>query len=110
MIPHLPAGSLYFKQKLKCHQFTIYNIANGDVICYVWHKGAGGVDGNVFAFCLIDFLSTEIDLKVLIIIYSDGCSAQNRNVIIANALLQFVNEKKNNISKISCERAYSNGV
>lgn len=23
MIPHLPAGALYFKQKLKCHQFTV---------------------------------------------------------------------------------------
>lgn len=57
MISHLPAGSLYFKQKLKRHQFTIYNIANGDVICYVQHEGVrgGGVDENVFAFSVDRF-------------------------------------------------------
>lgn len=94
MIPHLPAGALYFKQKLKCHQFTVYNIANGDVLCYVWHEGEGGMDGNVFASCLIDFLKTEVELTTPIVFYSDGCSAQNRNVTIANSLFQLA--AKNN--------------
>lgn len=89
MIPHLPTGALYFKQKLKCHQFTVYNIANGDVLCYVWHEGEGGMDGNIFASCLIDFLQTEVKLDTPIVFYSDGCSAQNRNVTITNALYQF---------------------
>lgn len=93
MIPFLPAGSLYFKQKLKCHQFTVYNIGNGDTVCYVWHEGEGGMDGNVFASCLIDFLKNEIDLSTPIVFYSDGCSAQNRNVTLANALYQFANQE-----------------
>lgn len=89
MIPHLPAGTLYFKQKLKGHQFTVYNIANGDVLCYVWHEGEGGMDGNIFASCLIDFLQTEVELDTPIVFYSEDCSAQNRNVTITNALYQY---------------------
>ena len=96
MIPHLPAGSLYFKQKLKCHQFTVYNIANGDTVCYVWNEGEGGMDGNVFASCIIDFLKNETNLNTPVVFYSNGCSAKNRNITLANSLYKFAN--KNNIT------------
>lgn len=49
------------------------------------------MDGNCFASCLIDYLKEELkdNTGKPIIIYSDGCGAQNRNVTLANALLHF---------------------
>ena len=99
MIPHLPAGSLCFKQKLKCHQFTVYNIANDDTVCYDCHEGEGegGMDGNVFSLCIIDFLKNKINLNTPFVFYSDGCSAKNRNVTLAIALHQFANKNNTTI-------------
>lgn len=89
LVPHVPAGMVYFKQKLAVHNFTIYNLCNDRVVCYVWHEGEGGMDSNCFASCLTDFMSEELDeteKSKTKIFYSDGCSAQNRNVTLANAL------------------------
>ena len=39
LIPYLQSSALYFIQKLAVHNFTIYNIATNEVVCYVWHEG-----------------------------------------------------------------------
>ncbi|XP_030749231.1 uncharacterized protein LOC115877212 [Sitophilus oryzae] len=43
LVPQLHASMLYFKQKLACHNYTIYNIATKAVVCYVWHDGEAKV-------------------------------------------------------------------
>lgn len=97
LVPVVPAGMVYFKQKLACHNFTIYNLANDRVVCYVWHEGEGKMDANSFASCIIDFLNEELDdqeKEKPKIFYSDGCSAQNRNVTLANAFQHFCIENE----------------
>lgn len=92
LVPCLPAGIIYFKQKLACHNFTVYSLADKKVLCYVWHEGEGGLDANCFASCLTDFLDTEVsneDKQKTKIFYSDGCCAQNRNNLLSNALLHY---------------------
>ena len=34
---HLQIHANYYKTKLCCHDFTIYNLSNRDVVCYFWH-------------------------------------------------------------------------
>lgn len=64
----------------------------------MWHEGEGDLKANCFASILCSFLTTEIlpgidyDNKPLIIFYSDGCGAQNRNVLLSNALLNLAME------------------
>ncbi|CAG9782467.1 unnamed protein product [Diatraea saccharalis] len=88
-IPLLSAGSNYFKTKLCVHQFTIYNESDKNVSCYVWHEAEGGMDSNIFTSCLIDYLQKLEDKSRPIVIYSDGCCAQNRNTTLSNALLYY---------------------
>nr|CAI5850510.1 unnamed protein product [Callosobruchus analis] len=47
---------IYFKQKLACHNFTIYILSDNKVVCYVTHEGEGGLDANCFASCLNNLL------------------------------------------------------
>lgn len=75
------------------HQFTIYNEKDGSVSCYVWHEGEGGMDANKFTTCLKDYLQNIEDKTKPIIIFSDSCNAQNRNVTLANALQHFAIHK-----------------
>ena len=89
--PFLKASALYYKTKLACHNYTVYNMVTKQPVCYLWHEGEGEMSSSMFASCLLDyFKSEEVPQKVKeIIIYSDGCAAQNRNVVLSNALLHF---------------------
>ncbi|KAK7102050.1 hypothetical protein V1264_020337 [Littorina saxatilis] len=83
----------YYKSKLCCHNYTLYDLATRDVVCYYWHEGNGEVNSSNFASCLLDYLqnvqgSRETPLRT-IIMYSDGCGYQNRNVTLSNCLLHF---------------------
>lgn len=64
LVPFKKARASYFKQKLDVHQFTIYNLKNSEVYCYLWHEGEGRMESNVFASCISNFLESYVDLKI----------------------------------------------
>jgi hypothetical protein len=87
--PQSKASALYYRTKLCCHNYTIYDLESHDVRCYWFDETNADLQASTFASCLVDFLQEKylsIDKKP-IIIYSDGCTAQNRNATMANALL-----------------------
>lgn len=90
LAPNTEANAMYFKTKLTVHNFTVYNLASGAVSCYVWNETEGGMTANEFASCILHYLE-HMDKHEQIVIFSDGCTYQNRNVILANALQHFVN-------------------
>lgn len=90
LCPKTNASSMYYKQKLQVHNFTIYELNNpNNVMLYVWHEANGSVSANEFTSCIIDYIETskannqEYEQIVLI---SDGCGYQNRNKTLASAL------------------------
>ncbi|XP_045485486.1 uncharacterized protein LOC110999393 isoform X1 [Pieris rapae] len=94
LCPQLQASALYYKTKLCVHNFTMYNLATKDVYCYWFDETNAGLTASVFISCIIHILRKTLEHKCIpIILYSDGCTAQNRNVFLANALLQLAIEK-----------------
>lgn len=88
--PFLTASALYFKTKLTCHNFTIFNLATRHCKCYWFTETASDLTASTFVSFVIDYLEFHCLPKQLpIIIYSDGCTYQNRNTILSNALLNF---------------------
>ncbi len=85
LCPKLRASAVYFKTKLGCHNFTIYDCNSADVICYFWTEVEGDLTANSFASCIVDHVRT-VDADT-VIIWSDGCGYQNRSSMLANALL-----------------------
>lgn len=60
-----------------------------DVTCYFWHEGQADLSGNSFASCIANYIENILakDNHVKhIILYSDGCTYQNRNVVLTNTL------------------------
>lgn len=84
--PLLKASSMYYKTKLSCHNFTIYDLITKDVVCYFWHEGDAELTANSFASCLTDYIENISGSVKEVIIFSDGCPYQNRNVTLSNAL------------------------
>ena len=101
LAPKLNASAVYYKTKLCCHNFTLYNLKSRDVMCFFWHEGQGGLTGDVFATCVYNHLlqNEECSRANQITIYSDGCGYQNRNVTLANALLHFSEGERKTITQ-----------
>lgn len=87
LAPYIQASLAYYKMKLVVHNFSLFdNITKGG-FCYLWHEGEGGVTGNEFASLLCKFIADkETAPGDELIFFSDGCTAQNRNIFMANAL------------------------
>nr|CAH7713532.1 unnamed protein product [Callosobruchus chinensis]CAH7717262.1 unnamed protein product [Callosobruchus chinensis] len=97
LCPMLKASAIYYKTKLTVHNYTIYNLFNKDVMCYLWDESQGGLEASNFATMLTDYLTryiTEVPGTEEVIIYSDGCGYQNKNCVLSNALLKFSADKK----------------
>ena len=87
LCPAIEASAVYFKTKLACHNFTTYNLASKEVTCYFWHEGEGGLTFNNFASCIVNQVEGVLNPHIEeVIIFSDGCCYQNRNVTLSNAL------------------------
>lgn len=87
--PSLNASALYYKTKLCVHNYTIYNMTN-HVKCYWWCETEGELVASSFTTCLLDYLSENcLNPPLPIVIWSDGCTYQNRNTVLSNALLNF---------------------
>ncbi|CAH1984507.1 unnamed protein product [Acanthoscelides obtectus] len=89
--PYLQASLLYFKTKLVCHNFTVYDLATNQCTCYWFTELDADLQASTFASLLVDYLTKKYLQNAAhikpIIIYSDGCTYQNRNSTMANALL-----------------------
>lgn len=109
LCPYLKASALYYRRKLKLHNFTLYNLKTGEGYCYLWDESEGGVNADEFATFVTNFISTEINVNVIkhIIIYGDGCTKQNRNAIMANALLMIANESGVKITQKYLEKGHT---
>lgn len=100
LCPNTLASSMFYKQKLQVHNFTIYNLGDKPVTLYVWHEANGGVTANEFISCIVDFimnLNQDVEQVTLI---SDGCNYQNRNKSLASALRLLSKEKNVDIEQL----------
>lgn len=108
LAPKTLASSMYYKQKLQIHNFTIYELNTGDVHLYVWNEVEGGVTANEFASCIVDYLKSRIstDYKEIILI-SDGCCYQNRNKCLTSALSRLSQERGIEIQQMYLEKGHT---
>ncbi|CAG9772240.1 unnamed protein product [Ceutorhynchus assimilis] len=90
LAPCLAASALYYRTKLCNHNSTIYNLKNQKATCYWFDETNADGQAATYASFLVDYLENSFlqpGIKLPIIIYSDGCTAQNRNSIMSKALL-----------------------
>jgi hypothetical protein len=88
--PKTKASALYYKTKLQVHNLSFYNLKTKEGYCYIWNETEGDVNSEMFAHLQYKHFSELLDAHPEIeeiIIWSDGCTYQNRNVNLANSLL-----------------------
>lgn len=108
LCPSLNASALYFKTKLAVHNFTIYNLGTNGVTCYWFDETACDLKATTYASFLVDYLTKllENDPKD-VVLFTDGCTAQNRNNIVSNALLRLAMAKNIVITQKYLEKGHT---
>jgi len=69
--PKVNVISLFYKRKLSCYNLTIYNLATGDVSCYMWHEGIGGRGSDEMASCVYDYIQSLPECTEHVYLFSD---------------------------------------
>lgn len=87
--PVLNASALYYKTKLAVHNFTIYDLHSRFAKCFLWDETQADLVASVFATCLVAFLEERFTDRLPVIIFSDGCTNQNRNAVLSSALSHY---------------------
>lgn len=62
-----------------------------DAYCFLWHEAEGKVTANEFATILYNLIKSNLSEGEEIILYSDGCTAQNKNVTWQNKNVTLLN-------------------
>lgn len=108
LCPSLNASALYFKTKLAVHNYTIYNLGTNEVACYWFDETACDLKATTYASFLIDHLTKllENDPKD-VVLFTDGCTAQNRNNVVSNALLRLAMAKNIVITQKYLEKGHT---
>lgn len=106
LCPKLSASALYYKTKLAVHNFTVYDMSSHNATCYVWHESQGALSASEFASCIVDYLSRQNEAENFVL-WSDGCGYQNRNSILASALLCFTMESKKVVTQKYLEKGHT---
>lgn len=106
LAPSLQTSACYYKTKLCVHNYTVYDKKTRIATCYIWPETAADLSSNTFCSLIYDYLTTNdrcISAKT-IIIYTDGCTYQNRCAQFSNCLLFYtIMFKKQLIHKYLCK-------
>lgn len=93
--PLFYAKPIFYKRKLANFNFTIYSVSDKKGYCYFWTEHEGKRGSNEIATCLMSFIQQLPDHVKHLSLFSDCCSGQNRNAIVACMLQQAVIQSKN---------------
>ncbi|CAG9782466.1 unnamed protein product [Diatraea saccharalis] len=112
LCPRSNVSTLYFKTKLAVHNFTGYDIKRGEGYCFIWTETEGGLTANEFASVIIRMLELFIEKNNIpegseIVLFSDGCTYQNRSSTLSNALLNFSMVKKVKVVQKILEKGHT---
>lgn len=108
LCPFLNASALYFKTKLAVHNFSVYNLGNNRATCYWFDKTACDLKSSTYATFFVDYVTRLLDDDPKdVVIFTDGCTAQNRNSVVSNALLRLAMARNVTITQKYLEKGHT---
>lgn len=93
--PKLTCNSQYYKRKMWTYNLGIHNIKNGKATMYVWDETIAKRGSCEIASFLTHYLENFVSDQVnTVIIFSDNCGGQNKNLNIVLSHLRFIHSSR----------------
>lgn len=88
--PVLTVSEAYYRRNMYCYNLGVHDMAKKLAFMYVWDETIASRGSQEISSCLVKHLSHYPHKHV--IIYSDTCTGQNRNIKMALSLLKLTQE------------------
>ena len=100
-LPQSNRCEIFYKRRLSCFNFTIYELNSKEGHCYFWHEGQAKRGANEISSHVYHFL-VSLDARNIteVALFADGCAGQNKNSILP-AMLMYVVQNSRNLKKIT---------
>ncbi|CAB3222579.1 unnamed protein product [Arctia plantaginis] len=85
--PLLLGKPVFYKRKIACFNFTVFDTATKQGYCYKWPEYEGNRGANEVSTCLNLFLKQVPTHVSHVVLHSDCCPGQNRNSILLYMLM-----------------------
>lgn len=96
LLPKSNHSQIFYSRRLANYNFTIYNLQSKQCYCYIWHEGISKRGSCEISTCVSMYLrKLDGDGVETVHLFSDGCSGQNKNSIIATMLLHVLSTSQN---------------
>lgn len=95
-LPITNESSLFYKRRLSAYNFTMYDTTSRACTCFTWYEAQSKRGSSEISTALNIHLK-DSDIRGLkhVYLFANGCSGQNRNSIVASALLYTINNATN---------------
>lgn len=98
--PILTVSDAYYKRNMYSYNVGVHEFKNETAYCYVWDETRASRGSQEISSCLKKHFDTCCRGKKHIIIYSDTCGGQNRNINVALSLMKYVESPENSVEVI----------
>ena len=95
--PDNDSNSMFYRTKLNIHNLSYHDAKTKEGYNYLWNECDSGLDANYFTSIHIHHLEEVIKKKPnlqVLIIWSDGCTYQNKNFVYSSALSELSKKHK----------------
>lgn len=92
---------LFYKRKLATFNLTFYDVGKKKGHCYVWNETEAKRGGIEIGTCIMKFLTCLADQGYKdVAFFSDSCYGQNKNNVVATAVLAFLQTARKKLINI----------
>lgn len=88
--PKLTTSSAYYKRNLYVYNLGFHEFQNNARDMFVWPETEGSRGSQEIASCLVKYIKMFADTHDRIVLWSDSCIGQNRNIKTVLSLLKLV--------------------
>nr|CAH7748739.1 unnamed protein product [Callosobruchus chinensis] len=87
-LPVSNESAIFYKSRLSTFNFTFYDLATKDCLCFTWDEINSKRGSAEIATCVFKAIEEYSQRGIKIIhLYCDGCYGQNKNSVVASMLL-----------------------
>lgn len=100
-LPHIPSGDVFYKRQLWSYNFCIHSAGTGKSHFYMYNESSGKKGQNEVISFLHHYFKNKLSPRIkTLYLFSDNCSAQNKNKTLFQYLSAVVNTPTFSIKSI----------